>query len=138
MKTILEKLMVLPIMMICLASLQSCGKDIIGDKFGVLEVSPNSVSFDSSGGTAVIECVSNGFHIDHISDMKTGTLLYYYSSIDNAPDPEMIQLEGIIVKHEENKKDITITVSPSDVKREWNVRLLEGPFVADITATKGN
>ena len=137
MKTILEKLMVLPIMLICLASLQSCGKDIIVDKTGVLEVSPNSVSFDSSGGTAVIECVSNCFHIDHISDMKTGYYIYM-APMNPDDEEEEIPLDGIQVTHKKWTQQLEITVSPSDVKHKWEMRLIEGPFVADITVTQGD
>ncbi len=137
MKTILEKLMVLPIMMICLTSLQSCGKDIIVDKTGVLEVSPNSVSFGSSGGTAVIECASNGFYISYIRDIKTGNDIYI-APMNPDDDKEEIPLDGIHVTHKKWAQQVEITVSPSDMKHEWNVQLVKGSFVADITVTQGD
>ena len=137
MKTILEKLMVLPIMLICLTSLQSCGKDIIVDKTGVLEVSQNSVSFDSSGGTAVIECVYNGFHIDHIRDIKTGNNIYI-APMNPDDEEEEIPLDGIHVTHKKWTQQLEITVSPSDVKHKWEINLVALNLKANIIVTQGD
>ena len=48
-------------------------------------------------------------------------------------DKEEIPLDGIHVTHKKWAQQVEITVSPSDMKHEWNVQLVKGPFVADIT-----